>query len=257
MSNTTAALRKVPEITAIFWITKLLTTAMGEATSDFLAKAIGPYLAVALGFVAFVVSLALQFRARRYIPWIYWLCVAMVAIFGTMAADVLHKQFGIAYWLSTLFFMTTLTIIFTAWHRSEHTLSIHTITNPRREVFYWLTVMATFALGTAAGDWTANSLGLGYVTSGLVFAGMIAIPAIGHRLKWNEVFMFWCAYIITRPLGASFADWFGKPAPAGRGLGDGIVSLILSILIILCIAYMTFDHTESKLEHRQTVAPKQ
>lgn len=242
------ASRKVPEITAIFWITKLLTTAMGEATSDFLANTISPYAAVALGFVVFTIALVLQFRAKHYIPWVYWFAVSMVAVFGTMAADVLHKQFGVPYVASTIFFAACLAVVFSIWQKVEHSLSIHTITNTRREAFYWLTVLSTFALGTAAGDWTATSLGLGYLSSGILFAVVILVPAFGYRLKWNEVFTFWFAYIITRPLGASFADWFGKPKPDGLGYGDGTVSVILTILIIGCVTYMALDRKERRME---------
>jgi uncharacterized membrane-anchored protein len=237
-------LRKVPEISAIFWLAKLFTTAMGEATSDFLANTINPYVAVTLGFIVFAFALWLQFRAKNYVPWIYWFAVAMVAIFGTMAADVLHKQFGVPYAISTSFFAVCLAIIFFVWQRFEHSLSIHTINNPRREAFYWLTVVTTFALGTAAGDWTAISLGLGYLSSGIFFTGLILIPIIGRRLRLNEVFAFWFAYIITRPVGASFADWIGKPAPHGLGYGDGTVSVVLAVFIILCVAYMTYNRRE-------------
>lgn len=246
---TRKTLRRVPEITAIFWITKLLTTAMGEATSDFLANSISPYAAVALGFVVFAFALTLQFQAKRYIPWVYWFAVAMVAVFGTMAADVLHKQFGVPYVASTLFFAICLGIVFAVWQKVEHSLSIHTITDNRKEIFYWLTVMCTFALGTAAGDWTADSLGLGYFSSGVLFAAIILIPIICRKFKLSEVFTFWFAYIVTRPLGASFADWFGKPASStGLGHGDGTVSAVLTILIVICVAYMTFDRQERRLE---------
>jgi uncharacterized membrane-anchored protein len=247
-NSTNKAIRKVPEITAVFWIAKLLTTAMGEATSDFLANTISPYVAVAIGFLVFAFALMMQFRAKRYIPWLYWFAVSMVAIFGTMAADVLHKQFGVPYVVSTIFFAVCLAVVFIVWQKVEHSLSIHTITNKRREAFYWLTVLATFALGTAAGDWTANSLGLGYLSSGILFAVIILVPAIGYRLKWNGIFTFWFAYIITRPLGASFADWFGKPRPNGLGVGDGTVSVILTILIVGCVTYMAFDHREKRME---------
>lgn len=244
----TKNLRKVPEITAIFWLAKLLTTAMGEATSDFLANSISPYVAVALGFVGFAVALVLQFRAKHYNPWIYWFAVAMVAVFGTMAADVLHKQFGVPYALSTPFFAVVLAAVFTVWYRVERSLSIHTITTKRREVFYWLTVVSTFALGTAAGDWTANTLGFGYFASGLLFTGLILIPAIGRRFKLNEVVTFWFAYIVTRPVGASFADWFGKPHPKGLGWGDGTVGLLLTVLIVAAVSYMAFNRTEARAE---------
>lgn len=240
--------RKVPEITAIFWIAKASTTAMGESASDFLANAINPYVAVIIGFIVFVCSLWLQFRAPRYIPWVYWLTVAMVAVFGTMAADVLHKQFGVPYAPSTAFFAASLALIFYVWQRYEHSLSIHSINSPRREAFYWLTVVTTFALGTAAGDWTAISLGLGYLSSGIFFTGLILIPAVGRRFRMNEVFSFWFAYIITRPVGASFADWIGKPLPKGLGYGDGTVSIVLTVFIILCVAYMTYNRHERMLE---------
>jgi uncharacterized membrane-anchored protein len=246
--TTTRMLRKVPEITAIFWITKLLTTAMGEAASDFLANSISPYLAVAFGFLMFVIALILQFRAKQYNPWTYWFAVAMVAVFGTMAADVLHKQFGIPYALSTPFFAVVLAVVFTTWYRIEKSLSIHTISTKRRETFYWLTVVSTFALGTAAGDWTAYTLGLGYFTSGLLFAALILIPTIGRRCKLNEVITFWFAYIVTRPLGASFADWFGKPKPYGLAWGDGTVSALLTLLIVICVGYMSFNRTEIQAE---------
>ena len=248
MSPAVKIVRKVPEITSIFWVTKLFTTAMGEATSDFLANTISPYIAVALGFVVFAGALTVQFRAKRYIPWVYWFTVAMVAVFGTMAADVLHKQFGVPYIASTTLFAICLAAIFAVWQKIEHSLSIHTITSTRREAFYWLTVVTTFALGTAAGDWTANSLGLGYLSSGIIFAVIILIPAVGRRFKLNEIFTFWFAYIITRPLGASFADWFGKPKPSGCGLGDGTVSIILSLLIVGCVLYMSSNRHERRAE---------
>lgn len=246
-------LRKVPEITVIFWIAKLFTTAMGESTSDFLANTINPYLAVIIGFVVFAFALWLQFRAKRYIPWVYWFAVAMVAVFGTMAADVLHKQFSVPYVASTAFFAVCLAVIFFVWQRFEQSLSIHTINNPRREAFYWFTVVTTFALGTAAGDWAAISLGLGYLSAGIFFTGLILIPAVGRRFGLNEVLSFWLAYIITRPVGASFADWIGKSTPNGLGYGDGTVSIILTILIVSCVAYMTFNqHERTNESNKQT-----
>jgi len=233
-------LRKVPEVTVYFWITKVLTTALGESTSDFLVHQLDPVVAVGLGAVALAIALILQFWVRRYVPWIYWLAVAMVAVSGTMAADVLHIKFGVPYADSTVFFAFVLTIIFVAWFATEKTLSIHSITNPRREAFYWLTVIATFALGTAAGDMTATTMHLGYLVSGLVFAGLIAVPAVAYRLGMNEIFAFWFAYILTRPLGASFADWFGKPHHVGGlAFGDGYVSLGFAILIVGLVRYLT------------------
>ncbi len=234
------AMRKVPEVTIYFWIIKLLTTAMGESSSDYLVYHINPYLAVILGGIGLLASLVLQLLVRRYVPWIYWLAVTMVAIFGTMAADVTHIVLNIPYLASTVFFAVSLALIFGVWYASEKTLSIHSINTPRRELFYWAAVLATFALGTAAGDMTAATLGLGYFSSGVLFAVLFAIPALGYRLfGLNEIVAFWFAYIMTRPLGASFADWFAKPYLGGLGLGDTKVSLVLTILIIGFVGYVT------------------
>ena len=212
---------RVPEITAYFWAIKALSTAMGESTSDYLVHAMNPELAVGLGFLGFVAALALQFRARRYIAWTYWLAVVGVGVFGTMAADVLHVGFGVPYIASSLLYAIALAAVFVGWYRTEKTLSIHSVDTPRRELFYWAAVVATFAMGTALGDLTATTFGLGYLASGLLFAAVIAIPAFGYwRLRWNAIFCFWFAYVATRPLGASFADWMGKPKSAG-GLGPG------------------------------------
>lgn len=245
------AARKVPEVTIYFWIIKLLSTAMGESTSDYLVRAINPYLAVAFGFACLVVSLALQLSVRRYITWVYWLAVIMVAIFGTMAADVAYVVLNIPYLVSTICLTIVLAAIFVVWYRSEKTLSIHSITTMRRELFYWATVIATFALGTAVGDFTAATLHLGYFASGVLFAVLFFAPAVAYRLGWlNEVAAFWFAYIMTRPLGASFADWFGKPFLDGLGLGDEKVSLVLTILIIVMIVYLTITRKEMKGEQQ-------
>lgn len=243
------ALRKVPEITLYFWIVKVLTTAMGESTSDYLVYHINPYVAVAFGCIGLVAALILQLVVRRYVAWIYWLAVVMVAIFGTMAADVLHVVLGIPYLVSTSFFAVALAIIFVAWYASEKTLSIHSIYTGRRELFYWATVMATFALGTAVGDLTAATLGLGYLASGVLFAVLFALPALAYRLfGLNAIVAFWWAYIVTRPLGASFADWFGKPFLGGLGLGDTKVALVLTIAIIGFVGYLTVTRKDIKGE---------
>ena len=213
---------------------------MGEATSDTLVHQLPPVVAVMLGFVGLVIALALQFAAPRYQPWTYWLAVVMVAIFGTMAADVLHIQLGIPYFVSSIFFAIVLTAIFLLWYSSEHTLSIHTINTRRRETFYWLTVMATFALGTAVGDMTATTFHLGYFVSGVVFTLLIAIPAVAHRwFGLNPIFAFWFAYILTRPLGASYADWFGvSHARGGLNWGSGSVALGMTVLIVIAVALL-------------------
>lgn len=244
---------KVPQIIALFWVVKLLTTALGESTSDFLVfSPIGPYAAVGLGFVGLAVALILQLSVKRYIAWIYWLAVTMVAIFGTMAADVLHVQFNVPYWVSCVLFGACVAVALTVWYRVERTLSIHSIFTLRRELFYWATVMATFALGTAAGDLTASTFGLGYFPSVILFAILIALPALGFFfLHLNEVAAFWAAYILTRPVGASIADWLGKPqAITGMGFGDGPVSVGLAILAIIAVAYLSVSRADVQRESR-------
>lgn len=229
---------KVPEITALFWFIKLLTTAMGESTSDYLVFQIDPYVAVALGCIGLVVALALQLMVRRYIAWVYWFAVVMVAVFGTMAADVAHVVLHIPYVVSSLVFAIALVVVFVVWDRTEHTLSIHTIYPGRREWFYWATVIATFALGTAAGDMTAATFNLGYFPSVILFAVLFVIPGILYwRFGLNPIVAFWWAYVVTRPLGASIADWIGKPYLGGLGVGDGLVSLVLGALIVVSVGY--------------------
>jgi uncharacterized membrane-anchored protein len=235
------AVSKVPLVTAFFWIIKVLTTFMGEATSDYLVHTINPYLAVALGFVVFAVALTAQFAARSYLPWVYWTTVAMVAVFGTMAADVMHVAMGVPYAASTAFFAVTLAVIFAVWYRVEGTLSIHSIRTHRREVFYWAAVVTAFALGTASGDLTATTAGLGYFGSGMLFTAVIVAPAVAYRwFGLNAVASFWFAYIVTRPVGASFADWMGFPPSAGGlGYGHGPVSLVSTILLAGFIGYLS------------------
>lgn len=245
MHNTQSTLSKVPEITILFWIIKVLTTGMGEAASDLLAhEMLGEGTAIILFGSLLVVSLALQIRARRYITWIYWLNIAIVSVFGTMVADGLH----LGPVVSTTLFAVLLAIILITWYLSEKTLSIHSIYTRRREAFYWTTVMVTFALGTAAGDMTAFTLHLGTLLSGIMFIGIIAIPAIGHFLFGrNKVFAFWFAYIITRPLGASFADWIDGPTRfGGLGIEKGPLSLVLTIIIVGLVSYMGIKHLDVK-----------
>ncbi|MBB6734372.1 hypothetical protein [Cohnella zeiphila] len=230
---------KVPEITVYFWIIKLLTTGMGEVASDFLFERLNPIVSGPLSVLIFIAAMIMQFKARRFIPWVYWLVVVMVSIFGTMAADVVRVGLGIPYVASTAFFAVLLAVILIVWYRKEKTLSVHSICTRRREVFYWMTVLTTFALGTAAGDMTANSLHLGYLASGIWFAVVLAIPAIGYFLfGFKEIFAFWFAYIMTRPVGASFADWLSAAhGSGGLGWGKGEVSLVLTILIVVLVAF--------------------
>lgn len=240
-------LSKVPEVTVLFWVIKVLTTGMGETTSDYLAKRFDPVLAVGVTGVVLALSLALQFAVRRYVTWVYWFAIVMVSVFGTMAADVLHVGFGVPYVVSTVLFAVALAVVFAGWYATERTLSIHSITTWRREAFYWATVLTTFALGTAAGDLTATTLHLGYLASGVLFAVVIAVPAVAHRWSgMNAVLAFWFAYVLTRPLGASFADWLGvPPSRHGLDLGTGPVSLVLAALIALLVGYLSVSRRDS------------
>ncbi|MCO5972548.1 COG4705 family protein [Actinoallomurus soli] len=249
---TRRTMSKVPEVTAYFWIVKVLTTGMGETTSDYLAHRLGPIVAVAAAGVVLAASLALQFTVRRYVAWIYWTAIVMVSVFGTMAADVVHVVLGVPYVISTAFFVVALAAIFALWYASERTLSIHSVVTPRRELFYWTTVMTTFALGTATGDMTAVTVHLGYLASGVMFAVLIAVPAVAYGLlRMNAIAAFWVAYVLTRPLGASFADWLGvSRARGGVALGTGPVSLALAVVIVAFVGYLT-------VSRRDTIAGRQ
>jgi uncharacterized membrane-anchored protein len=231
---------RVPEITAYFWIVKALSTAMGESTSDYLVHRLGSVPAVLLGFVGFAIALVLQFSMRRYLAWTYWFAVVMVGVFGTMAADVLHVGFGVPYIASAPMFAVVLIAVFVIWEKTEKTLSIHSVDTMRRESFYWAAVVATFALGTAVGDLTAITFHLGYGYSIVLFAALILVPAVGYwRFNWNAIFAFWFAYVVTRPLGASFADFLGKPTNVGGlGWGSGWVALVLTAIIVGFVAFL-------------------
>ncbi|MFG2374633.1 hypothetical protein ACGFY9_24510 [Streptomyces sp. NPDC048504] len=227
---------KVPEITLIFWIAKLCTTGFGESFSDyvFFNDYIGQHAAMLMGLGLLLVCLTAQFATTKYTPWVYWLAVTAVSIFGTMSADFLNKDLGMPLYASTLMLVAVQAGVFAAWYATQRTLDVHSINNRLRELFYWLTVLCTFALGTAAGDFAAVTLGLGTLASSFAFLGIILIPAAGYRwFRANEVLAFWFAYTITRPLGASVADWLSVPAPYGDGLqlGTGPISLVLGILL--------------------------
>jgi uncharacterized membrane-anchored protein len=247
---TNFARTKVPMILAFFWLTKVATTAMGETTSDWMNGFLGPAIAIPLMLIALAWALRRQFRTDRYEAWTYWTVVVLVAIFGTSAADALHVGLGVPYLESTVFYAVVLAAIFYAWHRVEGTLSIHSVRTRRREAFYWATVLATFALGTACGDMTATTLHLGYLGSGFFFLGLIAIPFVAHRwLGLNEVVAFWAAYVLTRPLGASFADWMAvEPHRGGLGLGAGGASAILVVAVALCIYRLAKTKIDVRVE---------
>jgi uncharacterized membrane-anchored protein len=257
-SWTSIGLTKVPEVTVGFWIAKALSTALGESTSDFLVHHIGPFGAVAIGGLTLLAGLAWQFSASRYVARIYWFAVVMVAISGTLAADAVHVGLGVPYIASTVFYGVVLAAVFVVWHRTEGTLSIHSIHTVRRELFYWATVLATFALGTASGDMTASTFGWGYLDSAIVFAVVLAIPALLYgRTAINRIFLFWFAYVFTRPFGASIADWLGKDRRlGGLALGDGTVAAVLTVLIVGVVAYVASTGRDVQSE-RAVLAPQE
>ncbi|MGH3407402.1 MAG: COG4705 family protein, partial [Streptosporangiaceae bacterium] len=248
---------RVPQITAYFWVIKGLSTAMGEATSDWSVKSLPPEVAVLIGFTGFLIALGLQLRMRRYNPWTYWLAVCGVGVFGTMAADVLHVALHVPYIASSILYAVILAAVFLSWQRTERTLSIHTIDTTRRELFYWAAVVATFAMGTAVGDLTATTFHLGYFGSIWLFAGIILIPCIGFRfLHWSPILSFWFAYVITRPLGASVADWLSKPKIiGGLALGDGPVAGAFTLAIIILVAFLAITRVD--VQRAEAAAPAQ
>jgi uncharacterized membrane-anchored protein len=239
------AAAKVPEITALFWVIKLLTTAGGEATSDYLS--LGSHVvggAVEVGLL--IIGLAWQFSTRRYTAAAYWFLAYSIAIFGTGVADTMHLTFGIPYSGTTVLWAVVLAVVFWLWHRSEGTLSIHSITTRRRECFYWATVFATFALGTALGDFTASTAGLGYLSSVVLFGVIILIPALAWwQFRMNAIFAFWFAYVITRPLGASIADYISKPKSiSGANFGDGPTAVLMTIAVAVGVIYLTLTRRD-------------
>lgn len=241
-----AAVKVPPIITAFFWAAKIISTGQGEATSDFLYFRYGAVKAGTAGVLLLVVAMVLQFSVRRYMTWIYWLAVASVSITGTMVADGMHLVLKLPYAVTTLLYASSLAVIFIAWYLTERTLSIHSISTWRREIFYWLAVGATFALGTALGDLTATTFKIGYFKSAVLFFVLILIPLVAYwRLHMNPVLAFWFAYTLTRPLGASVADWLGVPHYLG-GLdwGRGIVAIVLLVPLVIVVAYMAVSRID-------------
>ena len=231
--------RKVPEVIFAFWVVKILTTAGGEAASDYL-KHWGNIKGGGTEVGLFAIALVVQFSTRKYRAFAYWFLAYAIAIFGTGVSDFLHLDVKIPYAGTTLLWAIVLIGIFWTWHHSERTLSIHSITTQRREAYYWATVFATFALGTALGDFTATSLGLGYLGSGLLFGVVILIPALAWwKFSLNAVAAFWMAYVVTRPLGASFADYIGRPRNiSGIGFGDGPTTVVFAVAVFICVCYL-------------------
>lgn len=228
-------LNKVPEVTLYFWVIKILATTIGETGADFLAFRLGLGLVGTTVVMAslLAVMLVVQLRARRYVPTVYWVTVVLLSIVGTLITDNLTDKLGLSLFVSTAAFSGLLIAVFAGWFASERTLSIHTIFTRRRELFYWAAILFTFALGTAAGDLVAERLQWGYALSALVFGGLIAVCAAAHYLfHANAVAVFWCAYILTRPFGASIGDLLSQPSKAGGlGLGPTLVSGVFAVAI--------------------------
>ena len=241
-------LNKVPEVTIYFWIIKILCTTVGETAADFLDADLGLGLnGTSLVMGAFlVVALAVQFCTRRYIPAPYWLAVVLLSIFGTLITDNLVENFGVTLPTTTIAFAAALALTFAAWYASEKTLSIHTILTARREGFYWLAVLFTFALGTAAGDLVAERLSVGYFWSAVLFAALIALVTAAHvRFALDAVLAFWIAYILTRPLGASIGDLLSQSRGIGGfGLGTVATSAIFLSTILALVGYLTVTRTD-------------
>lgn len=235
-------LSKVPEVTVFFWIIKVLCTTVGETAADFLNVNLNFGLtgtSIVTG-ILLAVALFFQFRAKKYIPQVYWLTVALISVFGTLVTDNLTDKLGVPLEVSTIVFSILLALTFLVWYLKEKTLSIHSILTKRREVFYWLTILFTFALGTAAGDLMAEGLGLGYLVTGIIIAVVIVIVALARKLKLNSVLAFWLVYIMTRPLGASIGDLLSQTRDhGGLGLGATWTSVMFVAGIIGTVAYLS------------------
>jgi uncharacterized membrane-anchored protein len=250
-SLTEAAVR-VPAMTVAFWVTMGLVAGMAESGSDFLVHQMVPVVAVVISGIGLLAVLVLQFAAGRYVPWVYWLAVALVGLFGSVAANALQVGPGVPPLLTTALFAAVLAGLFTAWRASEPTVSIHSICTSRREGFYWAVVMGTFGLGTAAGDVTAVTLDLGYLTSGLIFAVVVGLTVLARRwLGLDAILAFWLTYLGTRLLGASLADWIAvSQARGGLDLGSGPVSLVLAVVIAGFVAYLKDNPTSEGVADR-------
>jgi uncharacterized membrane-anchored protein len=237
-------LNKVPEVTLIFWTIKILSTTVGETGADYLAVhvGLGADLTMACMSVFLIAALILQLRARRYIPWIYWLTVVLVSIVGTQITDFMSDKLEISLYVSTAVFACALAATFAIWYGVERTLSIRTIVTTRRELFYWAAILFTFALGTAAGDLATEALGLGFQLGVLAFGVLIAFIAVFYSLGVNPVLTFWLAYILTRPLGASLGDLLSQSSHyGGVGLGTIHTSLAFLTVIVALVAWVTFE----------------
>jgi uncharacterized membrane-anchored protein len=242
-------LNKVPEITIFFWIVKILCTTVGETAADFINTNLNLGLTgttVVMGILLSVI-LFFQFRSKKYVPGIYWLTVVLISVFGTLITDNLTDNFGISLITTTAIFSIALAGVFGAWYLVEKTLSIHSVHTKRREIFYWLTILCTFALGTAAGDLVAEKFQLGYLLSAVLFGLLIVLITVAHKkFKLNAVVSFWIAYILTRPLGASIGDYLSQAHDdGGLGLGTVSTSAIFLIAILGTVLFLTFSKKDA------------
>ena len=237
---------RVPKVTADFWLIKLMAVTMGETAADYLNVNLGIGLTnTSLIMTAVLIgALVLQFRQKRYVPWTYWLAVVLISIVGTLVTDNLVDNFGVPLMVTTVLFSIALAATFARWYTAEGTLSIHSIKTTRREAWYWLAILFTFALGTAAGDLVAEKFGLGYLSTGILFGMIIGSLTIGYYvLGLDAILGFWLAYIFTRPLGASFGDLLSQDKTyGGFGFGTVITSALFLGAIIAIVAYMTLTH---------------
>jgi uncharacterized membrane-anchored protein len=236
-------LNKVPEVTVYFWLIKVLCTTVGETAADFLNDNLGFGLTnTSLIMSAVLVAvLVAQFRKRKYVPGVYWLAVVLISVVGTLISDNLTDNFGVSLVTTTIVFGFCLAVTFAVWYRKERTLSIHSINTRRREAFYWLAILFTFALGTSAGDLTAEKLNVGYFNSVLMFGGLIAVVAFAHfRFRLNAILAFWIAYVLTRPLGASIGDYMSQSRhDGGLALGTTGTSAIFLSAILGLVCYLS------------------
>ena len=247
LSDVSTAPNRVPEVTVDFWLIKLMAVTMGETAADYLAVNLGFGLtATSLIMAAILIAaLAVQFAKKRYVPWSYWLAVVLISIVGTLVTDNLVDNFGVSLVSTTIGFTAALTATFVLWYGSERSLSIHAITTTRREAWYWLAILFTFALGTAAGDLVAEHFALGYLSTGVLFGMIIASLAAGYAwLGLDPILGFWLAYIFTRPLGASLGDLLSQPAEyGGMGLGTIITSALFLSVIVAIVGYMSLPQS--------------
>lgn len=245
-------LNKVPEVTIFFWLIKVLSTTVGETAADFLNVELNFGLTgttYVMGSVL-VITLFFQFRSRKYVPGIYWLAVVLISVVGTLITDNLVDNFGVSLETTTILFAIALAVTFAVWYAAERTLSIHTVYTTRREAFYWLAILFTFALGTAAGDLVSEQFEVGYLQSALLFGALIAVVAVTYSVKLNAVLAFWLVYILTRPLGASLGDYLSQPVDnGGLGLGTVVTSALFLATISGLVIYLT-------ITRKDEIAPK-